>query len=223
MKTYHVMRVEQPPEPATSFDAPAWKAAPCGEVASFHAASSDHHPKVRFRMLRSADALHLKFHVSDRYVLARRTRPHDFVCNDSCVEFLTAPEHGEGYVSFEMNCIGTLLSYHIRDWRRVPGGFASFDRLPEELFRSVTITTTCHEPIEQEIASPMEYEVGIRIPFTLFEVKTGSPPPHTGSRWRGNFFKCADESSHPHWASWQSIGKELNFHQPDYFGELLFL
>jgi len=39
-----------------------------------------------------------------------------------------------------------------------------------------------------------------------------------GTEWRANCFKCADETSHPHWASWAPIGEALNFHQPQYFG-----
>jgi hypothetical protein len=39
-----------------------------------------------------------------------------------------------------------------------------------------------------------------------------------GQRWRANCFKCADQSSHPHWASWAPIGEVLNFHQPASFG-----
>ena len=41
-------------------------------------------------------------------------------------------------------------------------------------------------------------------------------------RWRGNAFKCADETSHPHWASWAPIGEALNFHAPGWFGDLDF-
>ena len=46
--------------------------------------------------------------------------------------------------------------------------------------------------------------------------------PVAGQRWRGNAFKCGDETSHPHWASWAPIGEALNFHQPRCFGALEF-
>ena len=49
--------------------------------------------------------------------------------------------------------------------------------------------------------------------------------PHDGQlgeRWRANFFKCAENSKHPHWASWSPIGPILKFHQPNRFGELYF-
>ena len=41
-----------------------------------------------------------------------------------------------------------------------------------------------------------------------------------GQTWRGNFYKCADRSSHPHWASWSPLGEPLNFHTPQFFGPL---
>ncbi len=75
-----------------------------------------------------------------------------------------------------MNCIGTLLSYHIRDWRRIPGGFVDYERLSPELFRSVQLETTFHDVIQEEIASPAEYEVALRIPFALFQETTNGSP-----------------------------------------------
>jgi len=41
--------------------------------------------------------------------------------------------------------------------------------------------------------------------------------------FRGNFFKCGDETSHPHWASWSPISEELNFHRPETFGSIVLL
>ena len=45
--------------------------------------------------------------------------------------------------------------------------------------------------------------------------------PVAGQRWRAlatrprcHAFKCGDQTSHPHWASWAPIGEALNFHQP---------
>ena len=42
-----------------------------------------------------------------------------------------------------------------------------------------------------------------------------------GEVWRGNFFKCVEENSHPHWASWSPVD-EFNFHLPQCFGVLRF-
>ena len=42
-----------------------------------------------------------------------------------------------------------------------------------------------------------------------------------GQAWRGNFFKCAEDNSHPHWAAWAPVN-EFNFHQPACFGTIRF-
>ena len=34
---------------------------------------------------------------------------------------------------------------------------------------------------------------------------------YSGQSWTANFFKCAGNTSHPHWASWSSIGTSLIF------------
>jgi hypothetical protein len=42
-----------------------------------------------------------------------------------------------------------------------------------------------------------------------------------GNLWRANFYKCGDDTSHPHWAAWSPVD-ELNFHLPRCFGRLGF-
>jgi len=39
----------------------------------------------------------------------------------------------------------------------------------------------------------------------------------------GNFYKCADETSTPHYVSWSEISTAApDFHKPEFFGELNF-
>jgi hypothetical protein len=35
-------------------------------------------------------------------------------------------------------------------------------------------------------------------------------------------YKCADQTSHPHWAAWSAVNT-LNFHVPDCFGAVQFM
>ena len=42
-----------------------------------------------------------------------------------------------------------------------------------------------------------------------------------GRAWRANFYKCGDQTSHPHWAAWSPVD-ELNFHLPRCFGTIAF-
>ncbi len=202
--------------PTTPLD-PRWEALPRLAVASFHAKSSTHRPTVLVQLGHSGDHLHLRFTVQDRYVLSRATGFNAMVCNDACVEFFFEPVPGLGYFNLEMNASGTPLCYHITDARRVPGGFAAFEKLNADELGAIAITGTLPQTVDPEIAAPLDWALCARIPLAPFARRLGRALPVPG-RWRGNFFKCADESSHPHWGSWAPIGEQLNFHQPDRFG-----
>jgi hypothetical protein len=76
--------------------------------------------------------------------------------------------------------------------------------------------------VPQEITEPIEWRVQLAIPARVLEAFVGPLGNFSGQAWRGNLFKCADATSHPHWASWNPIGAELNFHRTEYFGMLRF-
>jgi hypothetical protein len=204
--------------PATPLD-PRWEALPRLAVASFHAKGSDHRPAVQVQLGHSGEHLHLRFTVQDRYVLSRATGINAMVCNDSCVEFFFEPVPGLGYFNLEMSAGGAPLCFYITDARRAPGGFAAFDKLHADELGAIAIASTLPGPVDPEIATPFDWALCARIPLAPFARRLGRALPVPG-RWRGNFFKCADQSSHPHWGSWATIGEELNFHQPDRFGTI---
>ncbi|HYE08398.1 MAG TPA: carbohydrate-binding family 9-like protein [Planctomycetota bacterium] len=202
-------------------DDPAWDAIPALTVGSFHPRSSAHRPPVTARLAHDGAQLHVRFDVDDRWVLARRTGYQVMVCNDACVEIFLEPVPGRGYLNVEMNAGGAILCYHITDPARRPGGFAAFAKLSEDELRQIAIATSLPHVVDPEIADPVSWRLSASIPFDLMAARIGAPVAATGT-WRANLFKCADESSHPHWASWSPIGEPLNFHQPDRFGELRF-
>ena len=40
--------------------------------------------------------------------------------------------------------------------------------------------------------------------------------------WKANFYKCGDETLHPHFGCWNPVvAEEPNFHLPEFFGTLL--
>lgn len=219
--------------PTTPLD-PRWDVLPRLAVASYHAKSSDHRPAVHVQLGYSVESgesgestesgergshLHLRFTVEDRWVLSRTTAFNGKVCTDSCVEFFFEPVPGLGYFNLEMSAGGTPLCYHITDARRVTDGFAAFSPLTPEELSSMVIVSTLPRIIDPEITGPLDWALCAHIPLAPFARRLNCPLPVPG-RWRGNFFKCADDSSHPHWASWSSIGSELNFHQPSRFGTI---
>lgn len=224
---YRINYVKTPPKLEDSFNTPGWQTAETGHVNIFHSSCNEHRPDVRFRMVYNDAGLYLKFAAKDQYVLARATGFQDITCNDSCFEFLVQPDSGKGYVSFEMNCIGTLLSWHIlnparSDYDTTGKFFEEYQVLTPADLEGFRIRTTLADPIPEELTEPLEYEVSLYIPFEVFRRTGGAAFPLSGTIWRGNFFKCADGSSHPHWASWNPLGEVLNFHQPEYFGKLVF-
>ena len=232
---YTIARTEQKPLPQGQWDDPIWRQAETAWIDSFHPQSSGHHPKTAVKVLYDPENLYVRFRVQDQYVRARYTAYQDPVWQDSCVEFFVMP-HEKGYFNFEMNCIGTLLLYYIEDARRTATGFRKYAPVPADLVRDLTVLHSLPAEIEGELAMPVTWELAYNIPFALFEAYLqpldASPPGRgrggfsmkisAGTQWRGNFYKCGDHTSHPHWASWAPIGDDLNFHQPACFGILEF-
>ena len=220
--SYLIRRVEGKDPTQGNWDDPVWKTANVLDIAQVHARSSEHHPKTRARLLYDARNIYLRFDVDDRYVLSRHTNYQDSVCLDSCVEFFFAPVAGLGYLDLEINCGGTLLFYYIEDHRRAPGGFVKFTRAPAEDGEKLAIYHSMPRVVDPEQIEPASWRIGCRIPLKVVEKFVGSVGDLGGQTWRGNFYKCADLCSHPHWISWAPLGEALDFHQPKHFQPIHF-
>lgn len=172
-------------------------------------------------MLHEDRQLHGLFLVQDRYVRCVRTAYGSEVWKDSCVEFFIAPGPGRGYFNFEFNCGGAFLCNHITDPTRVPGGFKQAVRLPETIVDQVICRASLPRVVDPEITGPVDWSLQFQIPLAVLENHAGPLGPLTGQVWRGNFFKCVEDNSHPHWAAWSPVD-EFNFHLPRCFGEIHF-
>ena len=218
---YTIRRALKRPSLRGQWDDPVWRHAETARLEHFHPEGSDHRPVVDVRVLHDALSLYAIFRVADRYVRAVRTRYQDMVCNDSCVEFFVQPKADAGYFNFEINCGGTMLLYY-----NVPlpegVGEAMRTEVPEALGRTVTIYHSMPGRVEPEIAEPTEWIVEYAIPVALLEHYVGPLGNPAGQTWRGNFYKCGDETSHPHWAMWSPVREGFSFHQPRFFGALHF-
>ncbi len=222
-RTATIRRTARPPAPDADWDDPAWAAAATLEVADFHPKSSDHRPRTRVRALHEPDGLHVAFRVEDRFVRCVRTQFQSSVCLDSCVEFFFWPRPDAGYFNFELNCGGTLLVHYYPDVAPPPPGqWRKGVHLPAESGRRVRISHSMPEVVEPEIAEPVTWSLRFFLPYEILEEQAGPVRPAPGGEWRGNFYKCGDETSHPHWAAWSPIGETLSFHQPARFGRLVF-
>jgi hypothetical protein len=223
MIKYTIHRTEiKPSYNAFQWESSVWQNANTLHVDKFHPQSSNHHPKTEAKLLYDEKNLYVIFRVEDHYVKAVYPQYQDPVYNDSCVEFFVMPDQMKGYFNFEINCIGTMLLYYIENPTRIADGFEKYDLVPQELVSQMTIFHSIAGKGKVEIETPIEWYIEYNIPFSLFEAYLGHLNRREGTIWKGNFYKCGDQTSHPHWASWSPIGKHLNFHQPDYFGSLEF-
>ena len=200
---------------------PAWSAVEPASVSNFLPESSVHRPLTLARLLYDAQGLRGQFQVEDRFVRCIRTGYGSEVWKDSCVEFFVEPKPGRGYFNFEFNCGGAFLVNHIIDPRRTADGFKEFVRIPESVAGAVRVRASLPPVSEPEIAEAIAWTLEFFIPFTLLETYVGGLGAVAGQMWRGNFYKCAEDNSHPHWAAWSPVD-EFNFHRPHRFGELRF-
>ena len=239
--TYVVQRAAEQPALDGNWGAPAWRSANVVRVDRFMSAPkvSDHQPDTRAKVMYTDAGLFVFFKVNDRYVVSRHAGFQSAVSQDSCVEFFVQPKAGQGYFNFELNAGGALLLYYIEDPTRLPTGFGKYTKLPPDVdalipryhsFEPVpcdprpSAPDTRRPPLASEVAGPLEWRVEYFIPFTVLERYVGPLGPVAGQTWRANFFKCADASSHPHWATWAPLDPDFagGFHRPDKFGVIHF-
>jgi len=221
--TYLVHRTAIAPELAGLWDGPAWSGVPALEVASFHPRSSSHRPPTRVKVLYDSRHLYALFHVQDRYVRSVHTAYESDTYQDSCVELFVQPRETPGYFAFEINCGGALSLRYIEDPTRTANRFARWSAVEPALAATIRIAHSMPEVVDPEIVDDVEWWVEMACPLSVLESRCGPLALAHGQRWRANCFKCADQSSHPHWASWSPIGEALNFHQPGYFGAFEFV
>ncbi len=222
MESFTVPYVEPAPALDDGWEGPVWCNIDAVVLAHFRPEGSDHFPHTRAKLLFSNNGLYGMFLVEDRYVVCRHTGYMDPVHTDSCVEFFIKPKKETGYFNFEFNCGGALRASFIVDPTRVGDRFKEFIPLPEEDGAMIKVYHTLPGIVTPEITEPISWFLAFYIPFALLERYVGHLGTLSGQRWTGNFYKCGDATSHPHWASWSPL-PERNFHLPECFGELTFL
>ncbi|MDP2157457.1 MAG: carbohydrate-binding family 9-like protein [Nitrospirota bacterium] len=221
MPQYIVRSAVIKPELAGHWDGAAWDQADTLELIHFRLEGSDHRPKTSVRLLYDSSGIFGIFKVEDQYVRSVHRVYQSPVCKDSCVEFFVQPKADKGYFNFEFNCGGALFCSYIIDPVRTPEGFRDFVKPPEEDGKQVLIYHSMPKIVEPEITEPATWFLEFFIPFSLLEKYVGTIGNISRQTWQANFYKCGDETSHPHWASWTEL-PEKSFHLPACFGKIIF-
>lgn len=219
--THVVRRVRSPVKVDADWDKGTWKDVPAVTLAYYMGDKPAFAPRVQAKAAWDDRNLYFIWRVDDQYVLARRTKHQDPVCLDSCVEFFFTPGDDAdvyGYSNLEISCAGVM-------WLAAHPANAGEVKLPPEDLATVEIAASLRGPIDPEIAAPTVWTLECRLPIdTMAKHARGKfVRPARGVSWRANFYKCADESSHPHWLTWSPVvWPAPAFHMPPQFGCLTF-
>jgi hypothetical protein len=216
---YQAKRFSNPPAIDANWDKAPWDSVPPLSIENAFGGEPQHRPRTQARVGYDKEAVYVLFRVEDRYVRAVATKHQDPAYKDSCVEFFFTPgrDLSRGYFNLEMNAGGFML-FH---FQAVPK--QNVVTLSEADCAQVRIAHSLSARVEPEIGEPVVWTVEYRIPVGILPRYTRTDRPAEGVVWRVNFYKCGDETSHPHWLTWSPVGKSpLGFHLPGAFGELQF-
>ncbi len=216
---YKVQKISIQPEINAVWDKTPWSGIEPIQIKNYMGDKPEHLPFTQAKMAYDNTAVYVIFRVEDRYVRAVADKNQGPVYLDSCVEFFFTPgtDIKEGYFNLEMNCGGTMLFHHQMEPRTEQA------HISEQHIQLVEVAHTLPEIIDPEMVKDTTWIVEYRIPFSVLSEYHSFPAPEAGTLWRANFYKCADETSHPHWLTWAPVDfPRPNFHLPQYFGILEF-
>lgn len=205
--------------PGADWEAPHWRDVEAGSIDSYPWSQGGFAPEAQFKLQYSRIALHVIFQVRDRFVLSLTTTYGGPVWCDSCVEFFFTPSavDGAGYFNIEVNCGGTALM------ARQSARGVDRELIDGREARRLGVAHTMPRVVAQEIADPVTWTLEYAVPFDILSSRASLLRPGPGVEWRGNFYKCAEANSRPHWGSWAPIAApEPDFHRPEFFGVLRF-
>lgn len=169
-------------------------------------------PIVVFDIARGKNDLYIHYFVKGLSIRALTDKDGTYVHEDSCVEFFMRKANEMNYINFEFNCIGTCYAAH-HETRQQSTPFTTDE------YRSIRRHATLQNKAFAEQKGIYSWELTVAIPFRLM----GLDPDHLPEMIRGNFYKCADGTENPHYATWNPISlPQPNYHCPEFFGEIYF-
>jgi len=170
-------------------------------------------PEIRFRIAHTGKEIWLKYFVREKYIRAMETRTNGDVYKDSTVEFFLSLD-GKEYYNFEFSCIGTIHLSH-------GPGRGNRTRIDPKIAEKISIKSSLGNQPFEERSGDFSWEMMIRIPVEcfVFDSITKLDEVHATA----NFYKCGDETSEPHFVTWNPIQTEKpDYHRIDFFGKIEF-
>ena len=168
-------------------------------------------PLTAVSIAHSGNYIYIDFVVRCNYLRAVNYANNSSVHQDSCVEFFVCPNGQLPYYNFEFNCIGTIHAACRTDRHN---GTPLTDAQLDTIKRYPSCGT---RPFE-ELEGMFSWNLLVAIPLSVMNLKYEGKP----IRMKGNFYKCADFTTTPHFLSWAPIDTpEPDFHRPDFFADIV--
>ena len=219
-KVYHVQRIKTPLTIDGNWNKKIWESLEHLDISNCNGWEMTFRPKTYVKLCYDDDQLYLIYKVLDQYVISREREINGAVWQDSCVEFFVAPDiqKARQYFNLEINAGGIpLMSYQIVP--RIESKYLSKNDIQE-----IKIANSLSDEIIHEIQEPTEWTIEVALPFSILKKHSSISCPSSGVKWFANFYKHAENNSHPHWLSWTYIkNSQPDFHLPEFFGEIEFL
>lgn len=167
-------------------------------------------PLTAISIAHSGNYIYIDFVVRCNYLRAVNHTNNSSVHQDSCVEFFVCPDGKLPYYNFEFNCIGTIHAACRTD--RHNGTPLSDDKL-NSIRRYPSVG---NRPFE-EMEGMFTWNLLVAIPLEVMGLEYKGQP----IKMKGNFYKCADLTTAPHFLSWAPIDTpEPDFHRPEFFADI---
>lgn len=196
-----------------------WNETKAEKLSNFMGEKPSPFPDVQVKARYDKKNIYVIFQVKDQYVRAVAKEIHGRVWEDSCVEFFFSPgpDITRGYFNLETNCKGIFLLGYTKSGSEERGLVDLSD------CKKITIAHSLQKDTDTEITEPTTWYIEYSIPFEMLNKYTKVDQPAKGVKWKANFYKCADKTSHPHWLTWNKVLNPVpKFHLPEYFGTLEF-
>ena len=157
------------------------------------------------------DSFYVHLETTEKNYLREEKGIIGFPYLDSCLEFFFAPMNDDTrYFNIEFNSNACVFFGFAGNAKTIMRQIPENDIL--EFFKPNIITGDDNWEIYYEIP----FELIIRY-FPKFEV-------YDGKKIRANCFKCSDNSTPPHYLSWNLVeGEPFTFHKPECFGKMTFI
>lgn len=216
---YKVKRIKSPIKIDGNWNKKAWKKVEAVMLTRYMGAIPPFKPSVQAKMVYDDSSIYIIFLVHDRFVRSIVQEYNGPVSTDACVEFFFSPDTTlrDNYFNLEINAGGTpLMAHHVF-------GNKQYARFTSEDLSQIKIAHSLPKVVDPQITEPITWTIEYRLPLRLLKKYGSVNDPRRGTVWKGNFYKTASKSTNPHWITWSFVDLPApSFHQPHYFGRLLF-